>query len=89
MIPAAMPMTGQCSADRKGRKEEKMRIQELIIYKNLEQEQILNDMTFLMENYDNEYYNKEDLKSLLFECTGSILSCAWIMGLRGISGMIT
>ena len=50
-----------------------MRTHELIIYKNLEQEQILNDMTFLMENYDNEYYNEEDLKSLLFACTGSIL----------------
>ena len=43
-----------------------MRVHELIIYKNLEQEQILNDMTFLMENYNNEYYNEEDLKSLLF-----------------------
>lgn len=32
-----------------------MRTHELIIYKNLEQEQILNDMTFLMENYNNEY----------------------------------
>ena len=50
-----------------------MRTHELIIYKNLEQEQILNDMTFLMENYNNEYYNEEDLKSLLFACTGSIL----------------
>ena len=47
-----------------------MRTHELIIYKNLEQEQILNDMTFLMENYNNEYYNEEDLKSLLFACTG-------------------
>ncbi len=83
MIPAAMPMTGQCSADRKGRKEEKMRIHELIIYKNLEQEQILNDMTFLMENYDNEYYNKEDLKSLLFECTGSILELCVDHGFEG------
>ena len=78
-----MPMTGQCSADRKGRKEEKMRIHELIIYKNLEQEQILNDMTFLMENYDNEYYNKEDLKSLLFECTGSILELCVDHGFEG------
>ena len=50
-----------------------MRTHELIIYKNLEHEQILNDMTFLMENYNNEYYNEEDLKSLLFACTGSIL----------------
>ncbi|HIZ59862.1 MAG TPA: ATP-binding protein [Candidatus Dorea faecipullorum] len=60
-----------------------MRIHELIIYKNLEQEQILNDMTFLMENYDNEYYNKEDLKSLLFECTGRILELCVDHGFEG------
>lgn len=29
--------------------------------------QILEDMTFLMDHYDNEYYNAEDLKGLLFE----------------------
>ena len=60
-----------------------MRVHELIIYKNLEQEQILNDMTFLMENYDNEYYNQEDLKSLLFECTGSILELCVDHGFEG------
>ncbi|OUQ52558.1 ATP-binding protein [Lachnoclostridium sp. An118] len=60
-----------------------MRTHELIIYKNLEQEQILNDMTFLMENYDNEYYNEEDLKSLLFACTGSILELCVDHGFEG------
>ena len=37
-----------------------MRTNELILYKHMEQQQILDDMTFLMENFDNEYYNKED-----------------------------
>lgn len=60
-----------------------MRVHELIIYKNLEQEQILNDMTFLMENYKNEYYNEEDLKSLLFACTGSILELCVDHGFEG------
>ncbi len=60
-----------------------MRTHELIIYKNLEQEQILNDMTFLMENYNNEYYNEEDLKSLLFACTGSILELCVDHGFEG------
>lgn len=60
-----------------------MRVHELIIYKNLEQEQILNDMTFLMENYNNEYYNEEDLKSLLFACTGSILELCVDHGFEG------
>lgn len=60
-----------------------MRVHELIIYKNLEQEQILNDMTFLIENYNNEYYNEEDLKSLLFACTGSILELCVDHGFEG------
>ena len=60
-----------------------MRVHELIIYKNLEQEQILNDMTFLMESYNNEYYNEEDLKSLLFACTGSILELCVDHGFEG------
>lgn len=60
-----------------------MRIHELIIYKYMEQEQILQDMTFLMENYDNEYYNKEDLKSLLFECVNGILELCVDHGFEG------
>ena len=39
-----------------------MRTNELILYKNMEYEELLLDMTFLMEHYDNEYYNQEDLK---------------------------
>ena len=34
-----------------------MRTNELILYKNMEYEELLLDMTFLMEHYDNEYYN--------------------------------
>ena len=42
-----------------------MRTKELLLYRQMEDGQILKDMTFLMENYKNEYYNKEDLKELL------------------------
>ena len=38
-----------------------MRTNELILYKHMEEGKILKDMTFLMENYDNHYYNPEDL----------------------------
>ena len=34
-----------------------MRTKELMLYKHMEDGQILTDMTFLMENYDNDYYN--------------------------------
>jgi len=42
-----------------------MRTNELMLYKNMEYGEILSDMTFLMENYDNDFYNLEDLRSLL------------------------
>ena len=60
-----------------------MRTNELMLYKHMEQESILNDMTFLMDNYDNDYYNKEDLKTLLFECMNAILELAVSHGFEG------
>ena len=33
-----------------------MRTNELMLYKHMENGQILEDMTFLMDHYDNEYY---------------------------------
>ena len=50
-----------------------MRTKELMLYKHMEDGQILTDMTFLMENYDNDYYNTEDMKGLLFEQMNDIL----------------
>ena len=32
-----------------------MRTNELMLYKHMEEGQILQDMTFLMENYQNDY----------------------------------
>ena len=40
-------------------------------------------MAFLMENYDNEYYNKEDLRGLLFDSVNEILELAVSHGLTG------
>lgn len=60
-----------------------MRINELMLYRHMEQGQILNDMAFLMENYDNDYYNKEDLRGLLFDCVNEILELAVSHGLQG------
>ena len=36
-----------------------MRTNQLMLYKNMEHGELLQDMTFLMENCENEYYNKE------------------------------
>ena len=60
-----------------------MRTNELILYKNMEDGQILEDMTFLMENYDNDYYNAEDRKGLLFEAVHKLLELAVSHGFEG------
>lgn len=60
-----------------------MRTNELMLYKNMEQGEILGNITFLMENYDNEYYNREDLKSLLFECIHELLELSVSHGFEG------
>ena len=60
-----------------------MHTNELMLYKNMEYGEILQDMTFLMENYNNEYYNREDLRSLLFECINELLEISVSHGFEG------
>ena len=60
-----------------------MRTNELMLYKNMEYGELLLDMTFLIENYENEYYNREDLRSLLFECVNTLLELSVSHGFEG------
>ena len=60
-----------------------MRTKELMLYKHMEHEEVLRDMTFLMENCDSEYYNKEDMAGLLFECVNELLELAAGYGFEG------
>ncbi|MBA4699023.1 MAG: ATP-binding protein [Ruminococcus sp.] len=60
-----------------------MRTNELVLYKNMEYGNILHDMTFLMENYNNEYYNREDLRNLVFECMNALLELSVSHGFEG------
>lgn len=60
-----------------------MRTNELMLYKNMDYGDILNDMTFLMENHGNDYYNIEDLRSLLFECVNELLELSVSHGFEG------
>lgn len=60
-----------------------MRTNELVLYKNMEYGNILHDMTFLMENYSNEYYNREDLRNLVFECMNALLELSVSHGFGG------
>lgn len=60
-----------------------MRTNELMLYKNMDYGEILKDMTFLIENSESEYYNKEDLRGLLFECVNSLLELSVSHGFEG------
>ncbi|MEG1742059.1 MAG: ATP-binding protein [Acetivibrio sp.] len=60
-----------------------MRTNELMLYKHMEHEEPLMDMTFLMEHCDNEYYNQEDLRGLLFETVNKLLELSASHGFEG------
>lgn len=60
-----------------------MKANELILYKNMQDEQILKDMVFLMEEYKSDYYNREDILALLSEVTGDILELSVNHGFEG------
>lgn len=60
-----------------------MREKELIVYKDFEDGGLLYDMAFLMEHYKDNYYNEEDLRSLLYDCIHKLLEMA---GNHGFSG---
>ena len=65
----------------KGR--DRMRTNELMLYKNMEYGELLKDMTFLMDNHGNEYYNRADFRSLLFECINRLLELSVSHGFEG------
>lgn len=60
-----------------------MRTEELMLYKHMEHEDVLTNMTFLMNHCKSEYYNKEDMRALLFECLNQILELANSHGFEG------
>lgn len=60
-----------------------MREQELIVYRNFEDGELLYDMAFLMEHYQNEYYNSQDMSGLLYECIHRMIEMAGSYGFHG------
>jgi len=60
-----------------------MQINELILYRNLQYGESLKDMAFLIEHYADNFYNKEDLRSLFFECYHNILERSANYGFEG------
>jgi predicted AAA+ superfamily ATPase len=56
---------------------------ELIVYKNFEHGKIFDDVAWIMENYDNEYYNKSDIKALLYDSVNELIELAEQYGFEG------
>lgn len=55
----------------------------LILYKNFENGKLFYNMTWIMENYRNDYYNKEDIGALFYECFNQLSELAVSHGFRG------
>lgn len=60
-----------------------MREQELLIYRDLEDDGILQDMAWLMEHYADDYYNEEDKAALLYDCMHRLLELSGSHGFYG------
>ena len=60
-----------------------MREQELIVYRNFEDDRLLHDMAWLMSHYDDDFYNVEDLRNLLYECLHLLIEQAGNFGFHG------
>lgn len=60
-----------------------MREQELIVYRNFEDDRLLHDMAWLMSHYDDDFYNVEDLRHLLYECLHLLIEQAGNYGFHG------
>lgn len=60
-----------------------MREQELIVYRDFENGELLYDMAWLMSHYDDEYYNEADRKDLFYECIHGLIDLAGNYGFHG------
>ncbi|HKM34600.1 MAG TPA: ATP-binding protein [Lachnospiraceae bacterium] len=60
-----------------------MREQELIVYKNFEDGKLLYDMAFLMDHYQDTYYNREDMAALFYACIHGLIDMAGNYGFSG------
>lgn len=60
-----------------------VREQELIVYRNFEDGELLYDMAWLMEHYEDDYYNTEDMKGLFYDCIHRLMELAGNYGFHG------
>lgn len=60
-----------------------VRTHELILYKQFEQGTIVQDMAWIMNHYNGDFYYKEDIRALLFECVHGLAELAGSHGYEG------
>ena len=60
-----------------------MKTERLILYRNFKYGGLLHDMVWLMENYEDEFYNREDVAGLLYDCMHRLLEMAGKYGFYG------
>lgn len=56
---------------------------DLILYKEFEQGEIFEKFSWVIENYDNSYYNLEDIRALWYECFHEIIELSASHGFEG------
>jgi predicted AAA+ superfamily ATPase len=59
------------------------RVNELLLYKHFEHGDIFDDMTWIIDHYDNEYYNTEDMRALFYDCMNKLIELSAGYGLEG------
>lgn len=55
----------------------------MILYRDLEQGQIFENMTWIMEHYDSDYYNREDIRALCYESFHDLIELSASHGFEG------
>ncbi|MFG6384486.1 MAG: ATP-binding protein, partial [Lachnospiraceae bacterium] len=55
----------------------------LILYREFEEGRIFEDFTWIMEHYNSEYYNKEDIQALCYECFHHLIELSASHGFEG------
>jgi len=60
-----------------------MREQELLLYRNFEDDGLLYDMAWIMSHLEDDYYNEEDVRALFYQCMHRLLELAGTYGFYG------
>lgn len=64
-----------------------VRTHELILYKQFEQGTIVQDMAWIMNHYNDDFYYKEDIRALLLSVCMDWLNWRGAMAMKEIFGI--